>query len=310
MFDLVDNLLKHRPIAFLTSADSYLLPNGLRGRGGFSKIGKEDSSKSNGVLQLCEYNGYDEMRLAALLAVTSASPFINCGDRYNSGLPGSGHQTEGIIVGQVGARYEITGVMDWQDTVVAKTQNKESNGYGVSGSSSNLYSKLHGIWAKMWGLKTNFPTYDEADLTSGDYEIFRVDCHLNLTLYKARIRVLADMLLLEAASRANRDGKLAYVHIVGLGLGVWQILSEQESVYVDAWIECLQELPRHTTKLLHTLNFSWIKKKDLSATVSEEGKCFTTGVRVVFSKRNLHDPVPKGCLLICNYAWDSNSAPG
>ena len=45
--------------------------------------------------------------------------------------------------------------------------------------------------------------------------------------YERRVRLTAETLLAEANARAASEGKRAYVHVVGLGLGVWKLLSSQ-----------------------------------------------------------------------------------
>lgn len=300
----MNKLLKHRPVVFFNGYDSYLLASGEKGCGNFEKIGKEDIS-----LSINELNGYDEMRLSALVSVSSKSPFINKGDRYNMGTEGKNHQKSGFIVGQVGARFEKQGFMDCQDCLIYPKQNIPANGYGPDSTESRSNFLLS--WAKMWGLSNNFPVYDESLKSDESYKLLSIvkDTFLNKAVYKARIRMLADVLLLEASTRATQTNELAYVHIVGLGLGVWEIDTTQHSLYVDAWIDSLRGLPKSATSHLHTLNFSWINKK-LIENLADDNKCLKTGVTIVFSRRNLHDPVPDGCFLICNYAWDSNSAPG
>lgn len=298
---MVDKLLKKRPIAFLTSADSYLLPNGTHGVGGFENIGAEIEIE----LKLSEYNSYDEMRLAALVGVSSVSPFINKGDRYNRGEPGDGrdpeqvHELEGVIVGQVGARFEKRDLMEWQDCAVYPEQNAQVKGYGKNGK--GLRSNISKAWAQLWG-EEYLPTYEEVKGNQADYEMLRRETYLNKKVYKARMRMMAEVLLIEASSRAKAVKQKAYIHVVGLGLGVWQIALSQQQLYVEAWVEAIEKMDNSITKYISTIDFSWIDEQPVQLS--------NTDIKVIFSKRNLHDTVPEGCLLVCNYAWDSNSAPG
>ena len=50
----------------------------------------------------------------------------------------------------------------------------------------------------------------------------------NKKVYNDRIRIVAETLFAEANYRAGMENKKAYVHIVGLGLGVWKIIENQE----------------------------------------------------------------------------------
>lgn len=80
---LVDRLIRKRPLAFLTGADSYLLRTGRRGRGGFDAVGTDAEM----ALRLEELQSYDEMALSALMGVSCHTHFINAGSRQNIGRP-------------------------------------------------------------------------------------------------------------------------------------------------------------------------------------------------------------------------------
>uniref|UniRef100_A0A6A7FR01 DUF4804 domain-containing protein n=1 Tax=Hirondellea gigas TaxID=1518452 RepID=A0A6A7FR01_9CRUS len=313
VFYLINRLIKNRPIAFLTMNDSYLLSNGRTGQGGFVSIGKDnDKSDWNSFhdLTLEELMSYDEMKLAALLGVSSHSPFINKGERQNAGTPGKGdHELDGVIIGQVGARFEMFGRMDWQDCVVYEKQNTEKNGYGKEGK--GLQSDILKAWAKLWGLEY-LPTFTEVNgTTSDDYKKhkYQTNTYFNNKIYKARIQIMAEVLLIEASSRSKQTQKKAYIHVVGLGLGVWQTDHSQPKLFIDAWANAIDNMPPTVTDNISHIDFSWIPQNKIKS-VQSGGKYPNTDIVVVFSKRNLHDKVPKDCLLVCNYAWDSNSSPG
>lgn len=51
--------------------------------------------------------------------------------------------------------------------------------------------------------------------------------YFNKFVYHHRIRISAETFLIEANHRAGLEGKKAWVHVVGLGLGVWKLLSKQ-----------------------------------------------------------------------------------
>ncbi len=52
--------------------------------------------------------------------------------------------------------------------------------------------------------------------------------YFNKMTYKRRVEMSAETMLAEANARAKREGKKAYVHVVGLGLGVWRLLKLQD----------------------------------------------------------------------------------
>jgi hypothetical protein len=60
--------------------------------------------------------------------------------------------------------------------------------------------------------------------------------------YKARIRITVETLLLEAEQRRLEAHKRVYVHVVGLGLGVWVVHRDQPRWYVEVFTRCLAEL--------------------------------------------------------------------
>jgi len=315
--DLLNKVLQHRPIVFMCGSDKYMLIDKTAGHGGFEEIGKIEDEKK---LKLSEYNGYDEMKLAALTSVTCLSAFINDGNRFNSGAVGKGHEPFGVIVGQVGTRFEREQFMEYQDCLVTSQQNTTENGYGATDlqplseagqilTVKQFRTKLNQAWAQFWEVEEgNLPAYDEISPAESDQYIEAGHKKfLNASVYMKRIEIVADILLIEAVQRAMTKEKKAYVHVVGLGLGVWGVGPFQAPLYVRAWLTALRRLPAPSR--IHTLDFSWIKPQPLEG-VGQDGRCSQTGVRVVFSSRPLHAPVPPETFLVCNYAWDSNSAPG
>lgn len=300
LLGLVDRLLLKRPITFLGRDDQYLLRDGKRGKGGFEKIGSDHEAQP---LCLRDYLSYDEMKLSALLSVSSASFFVNDGNRKNKGVPGErgSFQDSGVIVGMVGARMKKAGYMEWQDCVVTPKQNTRQAGYGPWRDGQ----RLQHLWAKMWGM--TLPVWEGDGPAVGDDFLFvNKTTLLNLAAYKARIQLAAETLLGEAKSRAVAAGLKAYVHVVGLGLGVWRVSPHQDAHFVAAWGDAIKATD--VTQVAH-IDFSWIGASECHGV--RDGEVFPgTQVVVHFSKRSLHDPVPAGTLLVVSYAWDGNSMPG
>ena len=65
----------------------------------------------------------------------------------------------------------------------------------------------------------------------------------------------AETFLLEAEHRGILEDRDIYCHVVGLGLGVWQIHKDQNKFFLQAWVRAMQQL--HLTRV-KTINFSWI----------------------------------------------------
>lgn len=298
LLGLVDRLLLKRPVTFFGRDDQYLLRDGTHGRGGFEKIGSEQE-----VPPLClkEYLSYDEVKLSALLSVSSYSFFINDGSRRNKGVPGQvgSFQESGVIVGMVGARLKKADFMEWQDCVVTPKQNIRQRGYGPPGEREHLQH----LWARLWGM--TLPLWEATGAGEAFLEVNKTT-RLNVAAYKARMQLAAETLLAEAKSKTKAAGLKAYVHVVGLGLGVWRASPQQDALFVDAWGAAIKE--SDVTHVAH-IDFSWIGAEACHGV--RDGEVFPgTKVVVHFSKRSLHDPVPRGTLLVVTYAWDGNSLPG
>lgn len=137
-------------------------------------------------------------------------------------------------------------------------------------------------------------------------------------MYKARIRISAEMLLLEADARARAAGRRAHVYIVGLGLGVWAASPLQPGWYVEAFASALDRLraSAHPPRALGTLEFAWVEPPQASRDAVVAAARRAGVANVVFSRR---DPAARRApgqqeeeeeLLVLSYAWDGNSFPG
>ena len=288
---------------FCNSFDKYYLVDGYMGSGGFEDIGFK-----NKILPIEDFMTYDEIKLAALLSISSRSIFINNGSRNNHGSlgkPGS-YVEEGIIIGQVGPRFQKPEVMEFIDCVITEKQNTVNNGYGPNIKPS--YLMMH-EWANLWGLEY-LPTWSEVSrLNNIHYKKLSQSTFLNVHVYKERIKITIEIMITEAICRSSQQNKRSYIHVVGLGLGVWKISDCQHQLFVDTWGDVLKTLNPVNAKLISDINFSWIPVDNCQGVKNGE-KFPDTDITIHFSKRNLHDCVPENTLLICNYAWDGNSLPG
>ena len=314
VIQFVERLLKKRPYSFLGANDRHLLPYelGLEFRvGGFETIGKGNETYPHTIEN---FLSYDEMRLSALISLSSWSDFINNGERKNEGTLGSpgSFQEVGVICGQVGCRFKKPGHMDNVDILVTSSNNVEQNGYGGRNG-----RHINSVWSNFW--QTNLPLYETAKQQYNDQkhvatnntskcEYIQVkDSFFNVTLYKKRIVITAHILLCEAVARAKERGKKAYVHVVGLGLGVWKSFSLQDQFFVEAWGDAIKHFKLKNS--IGFIDFSYIEASSVMGCGNDE-KFPDSDITIRFSKRNLHDPVPSDCILVCNYAWDSNCLPG
>ena len=196
----------------------------------------------------------------------------------------------------------------------------------------------------------SFPTYQTAEkeqdrskyveLTFSN-ELYDSKIYFNIEVYKKRIKMTIDSFLLDANERAKEQGKKAYVHVIGIGLGVWMVYPNQQRWLLEEYIHSIQTLP-----LSHIgfVDFSWFdthfipreigkfqqqfeevkenkgswrdlfsKPNSSSSSVYSIPTQFESVIDITFSKRNPSDNLPskyKDYLLVASYAWDGNSYPG
>ena len=307
VIQFIDRLITKRPLAFLTPADSWLTKSGEYGAGGWGEIGTEEEGETYEVLRLAEFMSYDEVKVGAMLQLSSPVVTINNGSRDNIGEPGENFLTTGVYVGAVGARFEKAGRMEYQDMLVTEDQNTEANGYGEN----NERPSLNKVFAKFYGMK-NFHEFSDVKTHENLYEesqkYLRKGRFLNKEIYTNRIQLSAETFLLEAEHRGILEDRDIYCHVVGLGLGVWQIHKDQNKFFLQAWVRAMQQL--HLTRV-KTINFSWIAScPDVPELVDR--KQFE-GINILFSRRNPFDPLPhteQPQLVVAMFAWDGNSFVG
>lgn len=306
-----NRLLIKRPLMFMTKADKYLLRDGSEGAGGFEKIG---TAQEKLPLTLENYLSYDEMQLAGLIGISSPTFFINSGNRSNNGIlarPGT-YEEQGVYTGLVGARFEKTGLMEWQHMIVTPEQNTRKNGYGTRAIHNTPKAKLLSLWMNFY--QEIFPTFFEAKAdTSGRFIQLQKNMYLDSAVYKKRLRMVIEPFLVDTNERAQQKNKAAYCHAVGLGLGVWQISPQQAQLMLDVYASII-----HARKLHHIsdINFSWFPEENQTCgsaghleTISTNGNA----IKIHFSKRNPADKLVSGDtgkLLVAMYAWDGNAYPG
>ncbi|XP_011296476.2 uncharacterized protein LOC101898587 isoform X4 [Musca domestica] len=314
----IQRLLEKRCASFLGRNDKFLLISGRRGCGGFRDVG---TTKEKHPLLLKHVLSYDEIKLSALLSVSSYSELINNGNRQNCGVIEKNKsliEQDGVVMGLIGARLNQPNVMEFQDIIITKTQNVEENGYGSTPhqNSNNNRVRYRKIWRKF---------YEESDFlfTSIKKDNRRFgptkcpDDVFDSLMMKKRYTMSFDTLLLESNERAKRAGQQAYIHVVGIGLGVWNAAEQQEKIFLETFTQRVKYLlPK--LQCIDVLHFSWFQLNAWGEL--KNGKLFKSenhpsgGITCYISKRNPADKLKtcdnKARILIISYAWDGNALPG
>ncbi len=307
---LVDRMLRCRPLAFLNASDSYLLRDGVEGSGGFELIGTADERPP---LTLARLQSYDEMALSALLGVSVPTHFINRGHRGNAARPApvGSFEPRGVYVGLVGARFERRRRMEWQQLMVEPAQNTAASGYGPDADADDPRTRMCRLWARLLGLD-HLPLYEEAAGAPDRFLPLGGGRYLDAEAYRRRLRMSVEPFLLDANLRARQAGRRAYVHVVGLGLGVWAVHLAQAELQAQVYCDVLRQ---HRLEQIADLDFSWFGDASRCGDAGH-GELLRVGgnsARVHFSRRDpaaLLEGDDEGKLLVAQYAWDSNAFPG
>lgn len=282
---LVVRLIQARPLTFLGAEDYTVLRDGTRLSYGNDEWDRNGTPLQhlNRHLSLQDYLSYDEIMLSSLLGVSGPSYFINTGNRYNMARlkPEEPHQERGIIMGLAGARFEREHRMDSVHIMPPPMSDKD-----ILFSPDPMVSSM--IQAFLGATRDFAAKFD-------------------VPMYKSRIRVTADLFLLEANARAREADTKAWAYVVGLGLGAWEYEPRQHEWYVSAFGEAIAELE---LACIGTVEFAYIDK--LRAEVKQEVTDIGArkGIRVIFSHRDPAEKLEGDELLVLSYAWDGNAFPG
>ncbi|EDV45812.1 uncharacterized protein LOC6550918 [Drosophila erecta] len=312
--DFVQRLLAKRCVWFFGSDDYYHTMDGKIGHEGFEEVG---TPAEKDPLTLTSVLSYDEIKLAALLYVSCHSEFINNGRRANAGEVTQNKDTierEGVIIGLIGARFERPDVMEYQDIMITETQNTQAKGYGLSTMSSETAapaSDFRRIWREFYEEPRDF-IYGDTPRDNGRFEkVF--EGLFDHQVMRKRYAISFDTLLLEAQDRAFKAGKPAYIHVVGIGLGVWKAASQQERTFFESFEGRLRALGERLSHI-GVVHFSWFHLPRVGSLY--DGATFPVdkhpqgGIRIRNSARNPGDKLTEDMLPVVTYAWDGNALPG
>jgi len=315
----IRRLIEKRPLCFATYYDQFGVPwdfTMLRDKTQSYVPSNDDpwtlvGTNEEDQIKIEEYLTYDEMQISALLGVSVPTLFINNGSRDNAGQPmkKGTFNPEGVFVGLVGPRFQKRGLMESQHILVQPEYNTDKC-YGINPTEpDDMKTKLLQLWAEFYGVDY-FPTYNEIvdRWNSNDETVMKQyhyselnGCFISKKLYKERIRNTIRIFLEDANARGLEQDKEVLCHIVGLGLGVWQIDPIQELWYLKTFSKILfgKSYPK-----ISNVDFSWFRNRLDDPVIG--------GVAISFSKRNPADTLDGigDKLVVAMYAWDSNGYPG
>lgn len=247
-------------------------------------------------------------QLTALLSISSHTEFINDGNRYNEGIvekDKSKIESAGVVIGLIGGRFQVKQTMEWQDIMITATQNTRENGYGYTPQESKGVNYRNVSYRQMWA-----QFYEEQDLIYENVKTLKSKRFFkgpearyifdNLMM-KKRYAISFDTLLLEAEARGAAINKQIYIHVVGIGLGSWRAVPQQEKIFLETFGERLQEL---LPQLAHisVVHFSyfvmsaWANLQDGSVISSETHPA--GGIKIFMHNRNPAQKLVSRCVMI------------
>jgi len=283
-------------------------------------------------LTMDQYLSYPELQLSALLSVVVPTHFVNDGKRDNYARSADDkHERTGIYVAQVGCRFKKQGVQEYELLLATPYQNTLDNGFGwqeLAQRSGHPEFDRRKLWAKALWKKDALPTYEEA-CSDGRYVEVAPDVLLDVVGLEQRLTWVIEPFLFAANSLAGEKQQQAYVHCVGLGLGVWLGDCKTEKGELEVAMQQLKAytkvLAKHVFPHVAVVDLSWFPQclgNDASTKLTHLGLQWRdnheaivsdqTGKQILIklSRRNPATPVPEGHLLVAQYAWDGNAFPG
>jgi hypothetical protein len=307
---MIKRLLRKRPLVFMGKGDYWHLRSGEKGMGSWDTVGTDLEQEPR---TMKNYITYEEMEISTFISLSIYTPFINNGSRRNLAEPYGNHEKEGIYIGQVGCRFDEAQKMEWRFMIIDPQQNVAQFGYGPvqHQNSQNPFTYYMKMWASFYGIE-HFPSYPEVQSDySGRFIIldgYR-DVYLDTYIYKRRLRMNAEVFLREADKRASVNGKKAFCHIVGLGLGAWSISHKQDILTLEMYCELLNE------ELFHNISdvyFAWFNFKPDEIQFHDSSKLPNqiNGINIHHGQREPFEPIEDDKLLVANWAWDSASYIG
>ncbi|XP_029164356.1 uncharacterized protein LOC114935638 isoform X2 [Nylanderia fulva] len=312
--EFIHRLLEKRAVCFLGNNDRWKLIDNKSGVDGWESVGT-NNEKEPLVLKNCL--SYDEIKLSAMMVMSSHTEFINDGSRKNRGIVSSDPdaiQPRGVIMGVVGTRFEKPRFMEYQDILIMPLQNNVENGYGAKDGASEEKRGMCVLWAQFYGADYH-PLYEETvkRVKSKDnrrYLSLTSQIIFDIENYMKRTLLSVEIILLEANTRAEKQNTTAFLHVVGFGLGVWKIIPDQEVYFLKTFEIALKKMNKKL-KYVSDIMFSYFRQEKCGGAGNGD---YLGDIKIHFALREPHSRLFRANdankLLIVTYAWDGNALPG
>lgn len=192
-------------------------------------------------------------------------------------------------------------MMEYQDILITNVQNTASNGYGPI-PTTKLDKKLIKIfeYRKMWNWFYNEKSllYDDISGKDTRFRPIVTGNKLNAEIFdtlimKKRYSITFDTLLIESNYRASVLNKNAFIHVVGIGLGVWRAHDCQEKIFLECFESRIKALIYPALKHVSHICFSWFDLKN-SGDLKDGGFIESSehplgGIKILMNRRNPAD---------------------
>lgn len=201
--EFIFRLFNNRPLTCYGSHDSTLFLNDSTYYGGvYFKHRNIGTDKEETPFTLSNILSYAEREISELFGIACETFFVNTGDRKNNGiLTTDPYEKTGIYAGLVGPRYENTEQMAYK-SLIRDIENRQDGDILLIGDAGG-------------NLKNDFQSIPKL--------YFRPSTH------KERLKLSIVPFFHLANEEAKCRGKKAYLHIVGLGLGVWSLFRDSKA---------------------------------------------------------------------------------
>lgn len=287
--------LTNRPVVCYDSTDiCVLLGEQNKAYTATQQLSKIGTPEESGDFVLLDCLSPKERDLISTRFMPSVmTPVINVGDRGNAGRVDATNTIEGTIVyvGGIGARYEKPGSMDCLRLISPLD--------AQDGDIKLEYKDLHQN-VKNSGHSRTIENY-----------FFRPQ------VYKDRMYPVVENFLFDAEQRGIAQQSEIYAHVVGLGLGNWELFApdgKYGTLQTQLFLELFQEIiEKNNLQHIKCLDFSWFHDKAPTLVVNLQHETEFKGIQILFSKRNPAAKLPdvhENMLVVALYAWDSMAWQG